>query len=78
MDKVEARELLKSNGYKLRDVAEYLGIKPDSLSTRWSKGLDVNQVLLLYGFLALQDDFMEKCLRHRKALAGLLEELDDK
>lgn len=55
MTKEAAKALLKKHGFKMQDYAIYLGIDPKSLGSRWRNGLDLQNQLMLHGFIAMHD-----------------------
>ena len=50
----QATGLLKQHGFEVQDMAGYLGIQPNSLSVKWSRGLTISNTLDVYGYLFLQ------------------------
>lgn len=77
--KEQAKALLKANGHKLKDVADYLGVQPRALTVRWRSGeLNATQALMIKGYIAEHDETYKTMQRHKDnpALIALLSELD--
>jgi hypothetical protein len=78
--KEQAKRLLKENGHKLADMADYLEIKPRSLSMRWTSGeLSISNTLMLCGYLALHDKQLQQLARFKDdaVIAARLQQLLD-
>lgn len=78
MTRDEAKALLKQHKHKIKDLAAYLGIKPDSLTIRLARGVSLDDELMILGYIAKHDQLLQRVNRHRSnpALLALLDELD--
>lgn len=78
MTREEARALLKKHGHKIKDLASYLNIKPDSLTIRLGRGVSIDDELMILGYIAKYDELLQRVSKHRDnpALLALLNELD--
>ena len=78
MTRDDAKALLKQHNHKIKDLADYLSIKPASLTIRLARGVSINDELMIIGFIARHDQLLQRANRHRsnQALLALLDELD--